>query len=217
MSKLSGWSPAMEAFLTDTLSHETADQRALRLETAAMPNAMMQISPDQGAVLALLVRLIGARRVLEIGTFTGYSSLAMALALPADGQLVACDVSDEWTSTARRYWAQAGVADRVSLRLAPALETLQALEAEGASFDLAFIDANKNDYPAYYAQCLRLVRPGGIIALDNMLWHGQIAAPDPDDSDGQLLRQLNLDIYADARVDAAMLTVGDGLLVARVR
>src|SRR5262249_11140383 len=154
-------------------ARETAAQRRLREETrATVRGAGMQISPDQGQVMALLVRLIGARRALEIGTFTGYSALAVALALPADGRLVCCDVSAEWTQIGRRYWQEAGVADKIELRLAPALETLAALRRDepAGGFDFAFIDADKDNYDAYYEHCLALVRPGGLIAIDNVLW-----------------------------------------------
>ena len=189
---------------------------ALRERTASMPMARMQIGPDQGAFMALLVRLMGARRLLEIGTFTGYSSTVMALALPPDGRLTCCDVSEEWTDIARQAWADAGVADRVELRLAPAVETLATLET--ASYDLAFIDADKVGYDTYYSECLRLVRPGGLILLDNTLQGGRVAAdPSRDDENVRAIRALNDRIAADPLVDQVILPIRDGLTLARVR
>ncbi|HXU56355.1 MAG TPA: class I SAM-dependent methyltransferase [Casimicrobiaceae bacterium] len=201
------------------MAHETDVQRRLRAETAGMPHAGMQIGADQGALLALLVRLVSARRAIEIGTFTGYSALAVASALPADGKLICCDVSDEWTSVARRYWNEAGVAERIELRLAPATETLADLlkRGGGETFDMAFIDADKSNYDAYYESCLKLVRRGGVIALDNMLWSGKVADPDVHDEDTDALRALNAKISDDRRVDACLLTVGDGVMLARKR
>jgi predicted O-methyltransferase YrrM len=189
----------------------------LREETAPMPMSQMQIGPDQGAFMGLLVRLIGARQVLEIGTFTGYSSTAMALALPADGRIVCCDVSREWTDVARRYWADAGLADRIELRLGPAADTLEALIEEGATFDFAFIDADKSGYDTYYERCLSLVRSGGLITIDNVLWSGRVADASVDDPDTTAIRALNEKIAADERVDAVILPIGDGLTLARVR
>jgi caffeoyl-CoA O-methyltransferase len=191
----------------------------LRAETARMAEAHMQIAPEQGQFMAFLVELIGARRAIEIGTFTGYSSLAVALALPPDGRLVACDVSPEWTGIARRYWTEAGVADRIDLRLGPALETLAALETEGqsGSFDFAFIDADKVSYDAYFEACLRLVRPGGLIAVDNVLWDGRVADPAADDPSTKAIRALNAKLHADPRVSLAVVPIGDGLALARRR
>ena len=187
----------------------------LREETAPLPMAQMQIAPEQGAFMALLVKLLGARQVLEIGTFTGYSSTAMALALPADGRIVCCDVSREWTDMARRAWADAGVADRVDLRLAPASETLATLD--DGSFDMAFIDADKTGYDAYYEGCLRVVRPGGLILIDNTLQGGRVADSSADDDNVRAVRALNDKIAGDARVDAVLLPLADGLTLARVR
>ena len=179
----------------------------------------MQVAPEEGALLGLLVSLLDARRVLEVGTFTGYSSTAMALALPPDGRIVCCDVSREWTDVARVAWADAGVADRVELRLGPAVETLDALLADGGegSFDLAFIDANKTGYDDYYERCLRLVRSGGLVAIDNVLWSGKVADPSVQDDDTRAIRALNEKVAADVRVDPVIVSVGDGLTLARVR
>ena len=187
----------------------------LREETAQMPMSQMQIAPEQGAFMALLVKLVGARQILEIGTFTGYSSTAMALALPADGRIVCCDVSREWTDVARRAWTDAGVQDRVDLRIAPATETLASLDDD--SFDLAFIDADKPSYDAYYEGCLRVVRPGGLILLDNTLQGGRVADPSADDDNVRAIRALNDTIAADERVDMVLLPLADGLTMARVR
>ena len=191
----------------------------LREETAAHPRSSMQIAPEQGAVLGLLVELLGARRCLEIGTFTGYSSLAVALSLPEDGRIVCCDVSDEYTSVARRYWAEAGVEDRVDLRLGPAVGTLDALLAEGAAgtFDLAFIDADKGGYPAYWERCLDLVRPGGVIAIDNVLWSGRVADPSAVDADTLTMRRVNETVATDPRVRHVLLAIADGMTLARKR
>lgn len=186
----------------------------LRDETAPMEMAQMQIGPDQGAFMALLVRLTGARQVLEIGTFTGYSSTAMALALPEDGRMVCCDVSEEWTAMARRAWADAGVEDRMELRIAPATETLAALDDD--SFDFAFIDADKTSYDAYYEGCLRVVRPGGLILIDNTLQGGRVADPSADDDNVRAIRALNDKISGDGRVDAVLLPLADGLTMAIV-
>ena len=196
---------------------EASYARRLREETARLPMGRMQIGPDQAALLALLVRAIGARRALEVGTFTGYSALAVAQALPADGRLVCCDVSDEWTSIARRYWREAGVDHRIELRLAPARETLDALVRDSGpgSFDFAFVDADKTGYDGYYEQCLVLVRPGGLLAFDNTLWSGRVADPADHDADTLALRALNAKAHRDARVDACLLTVGDGVLLVR--
>ena len=187
----------------------------LREETAPMPMSQMQIGPDQGAFMSLLVTLTRARQILEIGTFTGYSSTAMALALPADGRIVCCDVSREWTDVARRAWTDAGVQDRVDLRIAPATETLASLDDD--SFDLAFIDADKPSYDAYYEGCLRVVRPGGLILLDNTLQGGRVADQSADDENVRAIRALNDKIAADERVDMVLLPLADGLTLTRVR
>ena len=209
----------VERYVADEVTTQTALQRRLRAETAKLPNAGMQIGPDQGALLALLARTIGARRAIEVGTFTGYSALAVALALPADGKLICCDVSDEWTSIGRRYWQEAGVSAKIDLRLGPALDTLSVLmrDAGASAFDFAFIDADKSNYDAYYERCLGLIRSGGMIALDNMLWSGNVADPNLHDADTDALRALNAKIRDDVRVDACLLTIGDGVMLARKR
>ena len=198
----------------------------LRAETLGMPGAGISeeserliaraIAQKQGAFMANLVRLTGARKALEVGTFTGYSSTAVALALPADGTLIACDVSEEWTSIARRYWEKAGVADKIELNLRPATETLDKLIAadEAGSFDFAFIDADKNNYDAYYERALVLVRSGGVIAIDNVLWGGSVVDDSRQDEDTRAIRALNAKLREDERIDLSMLPVGDGLTLA---
>jgi len=209
----------VERYVAAEITRESAVQQRLRAETHALPMGMMQVSADQGALLALLVRIVGAHRAIEIGTFTGYSALAVAQALPADGTLVCCDISDEWTRIGKRYWEEAGVVSRIDLRLGPALATLDGLLRDhGAStFDFAFIDADKTNYDRYYEACLQLVRAGGLILLDNMLWGGKVVQPEAHDADTDALRALNMKIRDDTRVDACLLTVGDGVMVARKR
>jgi predicted O-methyltransferase YrrM len=189
----------------------------LRKVTGKMPNAEMQVALEQGHLLAFLARLIGAQNALEIGTFTGYSALSVALALPRDGHLVACDINEAWTGIGRRHWEKAGVAGKIDLRLGPALETLKALKREGWTngFDFAFIDAAKGEYDDYYELALKLVRKGGLIAFDNMLWGGAVANPRVKDGQTQALRTLNAKIAGDPRVDSVLLPVGDGMMVAR--
>ena len=193
--------------------------KRLRQETRAMPMGGMQISPDQGQFMGLLVELIDAKRIVEVGTFTGYSSISMALALPADGRLIACDVSDEFTSIARRYWQEVGVADKIELRLGPAVATLDEMLAAGEAgcFDMAFIDADKENYDAYYERCLQLLRPGGLILIDNVLWGGRPADANEQDESTTAIRALNAKIHADERVTASLLSIGDGLTLARKR
>lgn len=185
----------------------------LRQETEKHPDGGMQIAPDQGQFMALLVRLIGAKKVLEIGTFTGYSALWMALALPKDGILTACDVSEEYTTIARHYWQAAGVEGKIDLHLAPALDTLDALLVAGqaGTFDFVFIDADKVNYPQYFEKSLELLRPGGLIAIDNVLWGGDVADPSITDPDTLTLRSLNLTLHQDERIDLSMLPIADGL------
>lgn len=190
----------------------------LREETDGLPSAAMQISPEQGQFMSLLVELIGARRAIEIGTFTGYSALAVAAALPPEGKLISCDVNEETSAIARRYWAEAGLANRIELRLAPALETLDDLLVSGAEpFDFAFIDADKENYDAYYERLLKLIRPGGLIAIDNVLWSGSVIDPEKTDADTEAIRNLNARLKGDDRITLSMLPVGDGLTLARVR
>ena len=189
----------------------------LREITATMTRSRMQISPEQGHFLAFLVRLIGARRVLEIGTYTGYSSLCMALAMPSDFQIVACDVSEEWTNVARQFWKKAGLGDRIDLRIGSAVDSMEALVKEGQKFDFIFIDANKEDYDAYYESALRLIKPHGLIALDNMLREGRVADPSATQLSITAVRDLNAKIAKDERVDRVLITVGDGMVLVRPR
>lgn len=208
---------AVDAYIHRVATRETPLQQRLRDETAKLPGAGMQIGADLGALLKLLIELTGARRTIEIGTFTGYSALAVAMALPADGSIVCCDINEEWTRIARRYWREAGVAARIDLRLAPALETLRGLQRDPGpgSFDFAFVDADKTGYDAYYEACLTLLRPGGLIAFDNMLWSGAVADPKKKDPDTVALRALNLKVRDDARVTSSLVSIGDGVLLAR--
>ena len=206
-------------YMNDVSLREPPLLLALREETSELTQRSMQISPEQGQFMALLVRLTGARRCLEVGVFTGYSSLATALALPEDGRSVACDVSEEWTAVARRYWQRAGVDHKIDLRLAPATETLDALVAEGrgGTFDFAFIDADKTNYLAYYERTLALLRTGGLVLIDNTLWSGKVADPEVADADTVALRHFNEVLHRDERVDLSLLPVGDGLTLARKR
>jgi predicted O-methyltransferase YrrM len=191
--------------------------RQLREETSHMPNHGMQISPDQGQLMGVLARLIGARSYLEVGVFTGYSSLSVALALPDNGRVVACDVSEEFTSVARRYWQKAGVAGKIDLILGPGTETLDRLIVEGRTFDMAFIDADKPNYLNYYERCLRLVRSGGLILVDNVLWSGKVAEAAEMDEQTEMMRGFNRMLHGDERIDLALIPIADGLTVARVR
>jgi predicted O-methyltransferase YrrM len=197
---------------------EPAILTKLRQETSAHPLVNMQISPEQGQLMGLLVQLIGARKCLEVGVFTGYSSLVVALNLPDDGRIIACDVSEEFTSIARKYWQEAGVNDKIDLHIAPALETLDRLlvNGEAGTFDFAFIDADKNNYAAYYDRCFQLVRQGGLILVDNVLWYGRVADPNMDgDPRTQAIKQINQQIYHDDRVQISLIPIGDGLTIAR--
>jgi len=208
---------ALYEYLLSVSLRETDLQRRLRTETALDPMARMLSAPEQGQFMALLVRLIGARRCLEIGVYTGYSTLWVAQALPDDGRLVACDTSAEWTAIARRYWEEAGVSGRIELHLAPALDTLEALLVDGAggSFDFVFIDADKGNYRNYYEHSLQLLRTGGLIAIDNTLWSGSVADPDNMDPDTVAIRALNAFIHTDRRVEMSLLPVADGLTLVR--
>ncbi|HKO34185.1 MAG TPA: class I SAM-dependent methyltransferase [Candidatus Limnocylindria bacterium] len=220
MSKGSiGLDEALNDYIVRVGVREHAVLARLRERTSTMANAQMQISPDEGAFLQMLVRLQSARQILEVGTFTGYSSTAMALAQDADGRIVCCDVSKEWTDIAREAWTQAGVADRIELRLAPAVETLDALLADGhgSRFDMAFIDADKGNYDNYYERAMQLVRPGGLIAIDNVLWSGRVVDESDQEADTQAIRALNEKIATDERVDLAMTPIADGVTLARVR
>jgi predicted O-methyltransferase YrrM len=193
--------------------------RALRDETALLSQRAMQISPEQGQFMALLARLMGAKRCIEVGVFTGYSSLAVALALPDEGRIVACDVSEEWTAIARRYWHDAGVAPKIRLELAPALQTLDGLVAggEAGQYDFAFIDADKTSYLAYYERVLQLLHPGGLVVVDNTLWSGRVADAAVTDADTVALRHFNEVLHRDDRVDLSLVPIGDGLTLARKR
>jgi len=218
MSDHTGLNPTLERYVTEH-TRETELAARLRQETAQLPRGGMQTMSDQMAFLAVTLRLMQARRVIEVGTFTGYGSLIMASALPKDGRLVACDISKEWTDIAKRYWREAGVEDRIELRLAPAEKTLADLLKENGpgTFDLIFIDADKTGYDAYYEAGLKLVRQGGLIAFDNMLWGGAVADTFAQDADTKALRMLNAKIRDDERVDACLLTVADGMMLARKR
>ncbi len=218
-NKTMGISDDLAAYVVKVGTREPDVLARLREETAAIPQHNMQIAPEQGAFLALLVELIGARRCIEVGTFTGYSSTAVALALPEDGQIVCCDVSEEWTSLARKYWAEAGVSGKVDLRIAPATETLDQLVAGGqeATYDFAFVDADKAGYDAYYERLLRLIRPGGLIVFDNMLWGGDVLDTDPSDEDTKALQALNAKLARDERITLCLLPVADGVTLARRR
>ena len=191
----------------------------LRAETATLPMAVMQIAPEQGQFMALLIKLMGARRAIEVGVYTGYSALAVAEALPDDGLLVACDINVETTAIAQRYWQQAGVAHKIDLRLAPAAQTLQALldDGQASSFDFAFIDADKTGYSEYYELCLALLRPGGLIVVDNVLWGGAVLETSTDDDDTGAIQQFNAQLAVDQRVDLSLLPLADGLSLLRKR
>jgi predicted O-methyltransferase YrrM len=210
---------ALYGYLLKTTLREPELLARLRKETAELPSGGMQISPEQGQLMGLLIELCGARRALEVGVFTGYSSTVVALALPTDGKLVACDISEQWTSVARRYWREAGVESKIELHVRPALETLDGLLAAGqaGSFDFAFIDADKSGYDAYYERCLTLLRQGGLIAVDNTLWSGAVADATDQRESTRAIRALNAKIAADSRVTASLVPIGDGLYLARKR
>ena len=191
--------------------------KALREETAKLDMSIMQIAPEQGQFMQLLVSMIGAKRTIEVGVFTGYSALCTALALPDNGQVIACDVNEEWTDLAKSYWKQAGMIHKIDLRLAPAIETLQSLidDNQSDTFDFAFIDADKTSYDQYYELCLKLIRPGGIIAIDNVLWGGSVADTKDQSDDTKAIRDLNKKLVTDNRVDISMLPIADGLSLIR--
>lgn len=211
--------PELRDYLLRTSVREHEVLAALREETAKRPDSRLQIAPEQGALMALLVQLIDARRVIEIGTFTGYSSLAMALALPEDGRLVTCDRSEENTSVARRYWDRAGVAHKIQLRIGPALDTVDAMidAGETETYDFGFIDADKESDLQYFELLLRLLRPGGLIAVDNVLWSGRVIDPGNDDPDTVAIREFNDMVGRDERVSLAMIPIADGLTLAMKR
>jgi caffeoyl-CoA O-methyltransferase len=218
VSRLLPVTEQMLSYLAKTGAREHPVLARCREETQKMPESMMQIGPDQGAVMGILAQLVGAVRYLEIGTFTGYSALAVTLAMPDKGRAVCLDVSREYTDKARAYWQAAGVAERIDLRIGPALESLDAMIAAGeAPFDFAFIDADKGNYDGYYERALQLVRAGGLIALDNMLWSGAVADPSRNEAETVALRALNRKIHGDPRVDMALAAIGDGVMLARKR
>ncbi len=206
-------------YLLDHSVREDPVAKRLRQVTATLEMARMQIAPEQGRFMALLVELLGARRIIEIGTFTGYSALCMAQAMPADGKLTCCDISEEWTTIGRPFWREAGVEQRIDLRIGPALRTLQDLLAEqaGSQYDMAFIDADKSNYLAYYRHCLDLLRPGGLLLFDNTLWGGAVADESVQDQDTRALRELNDALLNDPRVSISLVPIGDGLTLARKR
>lgn len=210
---------ALYAYLQKVSLRESEMLQRLREETAREPMAMMQIAPEQGQFMQLLVKALGIRHAIEVGVFTGYSSLCVALAMPDDGRIIACDVNRKWTDIARRYWKEAGVEHKIDLRLAPATQTLDALIGDGLAgkFDFVFIDADKAGYMTYYERALVLLRPGGLIAVDNTLWNGSVADETNQTEDTRAIRKLNLHIHADQRVDMSMLPIGDGLTLALKR
>jgi predicted O-methyltransferase YrrM len=215
-NKTLGLDPQLYQYLLSVSLNEPEILTKLREETAQHPMSNMQIAPEQGQFMALLVQLIGAKKTLEVGVFTGYSSLVIALALPPAGKIVACDVDPDYTAIARRYWEQAGVADKIDLRIAPALETLEQLIQQGQAntFDFAFIDADKRNYFNYYEYALQLVRPGGLIVIDNVLWSGRVADPQDTDKRTQAIRDFNQKLSQDPRVKISLLPIADGLTLA---
>ncbi len=212
-----GLSNHLHQYLLSVSLREAKVLTQLRKETAELPGARMQIAPEQGQFMTLLVQLLGAKKALEIGVFTGYSSLCIAFGLPNDGKLVACDVNGESTAIARRYWQEAGVSKKIDLYLAPALETLQQLlnSGEAGSFDFVFIDADKRNYDTYYEKSLQLLRSGGIIIIDNVLWGGKVADPEIQDPQTIAIRNFNEKLHRDTRVNISMLAIADGLTLAR--
>ncbi len=214
-----GLTEQLQAYLLSNTLREAAPLAALRAETDQIAHAGMRSSPEQMQFLQLLIRLIGAREVLEVGCFVGYGTLAMALALPEDGRITTIDVNEDWASIGRTYWRQAGVEDRIGFRSGNALEVLEELRSAGRqdSFDLAYIDADKKGYPDYFRQCLALVRPGGLIALDNMLWHGAVADPANNDRQTAILRELTLELRDSKAINFSLVPIGDGVALARRR
>lgn len=214
-----GLEDGLYRYLLDNSLREHQLLAELREETAQLPESNMQIAPEQGQFMAMLARIIGARRYLEVGTFTGYSALAVTLAMPRQGETTCLDLSEEWTTIAQRYWIRAGLADRIHLHLRPAAETLASLIRDGWSgdYDMAFIDADKTGYVDYYEACLTLVRPGGLILIDNTLWGGKVATKDALDEDTAAIQSFNRHVYADDRVDVSLVPIGDGVTIARKR
>ncbi|SVC27734.1 uncharacterized protein METZ01_LOCUS280588 [marine metagenome] len=206
-------------YLCDHSLRETTVQRQLRRTTHKMENSVMQVSPEQGQFMQFLVSIIGASNTIEVGVYTGYSALCVALGLPEDGRIIACDINEEWTKIALEYWKKAGVADKIDLQIAPALDTLTELGKKGRKnhFDFAFIDADKVNYDIYYEKCLNLVRPGGVVAIDNVLWSGAVADVSAMDENTRAIRSLNAKLHKDERIDLSMVPIGDGLTLARKR
>jgi len=209
--------PEIHKYLLSVSLREHPVLTALRTQTQTMPAGVMQISPEQGQFMQLLVKLLGAKKTLEVGVFTGYSALSVALALPEDGKIIACDVNEEWTSIAQTFWEKAGVSHKIHLKLAPALETMQRLieQGEAASFDFIFLDADKANYPQYYELAIQLIRVGGLIAVDNVLWGGDVANPTNHDKQTEAIRSLNQKVFNDDRVDISLVPIRDGLTLAR--
>ena len=218
-NKTTGISDELAAYVTKVGTREPEVLARLRAETVVLPQHNMQIAPEEGALLAMLAQLMGARHCIEIGTFTGYSSTAVALALPDDARMVCCDVSEEWTSLARKYWEEAGVAGKIELRLGPATDTLDQMLADGQeeTYDFAFVDADKTGYDGYYERLLRLVRRGGLIAFDNTLWSGKVLDEESEDNDTRAIQALNSKLASDERIDVCLLPVADGVTLARRR
>ncbi|MAT53890.1 MAG: SAM-dependent methyltransferase [Saprospirales bacterium] len=211
--------PELYQYILDVSLRENPVLTELREFTLSLEEANMQISPEQGQFMQMLVKLMGARNCIEVGVFTGYSSLAVALALPADGKIIACDVSEEWTSIGKRFWKKAGVSEKIDLRIAPAADTLQQLLDQGlaATFDFAFIDADKTGYDSYYELCLQLLRPGGLILFDNTLWSGKVVEENSEDEDVKAIQALNAKLHRDERIDLCLLPLSDGVTMVRKR
>jgi predicted O-methyltransferase YrrM len=211
--------PEVYQYLQRVSLREPEVLQKLRVQTHKMSMAQMQISPEQGQFMRLIIELMGAKKTLDIGTFTGYSALSVAFGLPTDGKVIACDINGEWTGIAKKFWEESGIANKIDLRLAPAVETLQKLldQGDAGTFDFAFIDADKVNYDNYYELSLKLIRPNGLIAIDNVLWDGKVADPDENDTNTVAIRKLNEKIATDERVSISMLSIGDGLTLARKR
>ncbi len=216
MDKTITFTSELYQYLLEHNLDEHPVQLQLREHTATLESSSLQIAAEQAAFMRLLVKMLGARKTLEIGVFTGYSALTVALELPEDGRIIACDINEEWTSIAREFWRRAGADGKIDLRIAPAIETLDQLirDGENGSFDFAFIDADKASYPDYYERCLTLLRPGGLIAIDNTLWAGKLVDPTLNDPDTQAIRRINREVFEDSRVISALVNIGDGMLLA---